>query len=185
MNRKTQQLVVTVTAVISIILIGIAALLYWRGHNFKKYKNAEQHFSIKYPSDWTMAENTNGAAVIFFSPLENDLDYFKESLNVVVQDLSKNPMSLNDYTQTAIYQMKVVFKDKMEIIDSEPTTLAGHAAHRFIFKGAKTEVPLQYMCVWLVDGYKAYQVTYTAFASKYDLYLSKIQPMINSFRIRQ
>jgi len=105
-------------------------------------------------------------------------------LNIVIQNLSGSPISLHDYSQKAITQMKVVFKDGMEVVESGPTTVNGTAAYKFVFKGKNTDIPLQFQSVWFIESYKAYQLTYTSFASKFDIFLPKINSMVNSFRLQ-
>ena len=123
------------------------------------------------------------AAVLFYSPQENDLDFFKESVNVVVQDISGNPLNLKEYSQLAIEQMKVVFGDNMVIFESAPTFFADQSGYKLIFVGKGPETDLRYMSVWTIKGLTAYQVTYTALNSQYERYISKVKKMLKSFRI--
>jgi len=182
-QRKKHKIITGIVAGIGIILILSVAWVTSREYRFKRYKNNRNNFSIKYPASWALEENINGAAVIFYSPQENDLDYFKENVNVVVQDISRNPLNLKEYSELAIEQMEVVFEENLIILDSAPAFIADQAGYKFVFIGKGPETDYKYMSVWTIDGLTAYQVTYTALASQYERHLSNAKRMIRSFRI--
>jgi hypothetical protein len=138
---------------------------------------------MKYPTSWSLEKDKNNAAVIFYSPEENELDFFMENVNVVVQDIARNPMDIDKYSSTAIKQMEAVFGDNLIIIESEPMYFADREGYKFVFKGKTPETELQYMSVWTISGLTAYQVTYTALASQYERHLPKVKKMIGSFRL--
>ncbi len=185
-NRKLKNIQFNIIAAIGILLI-LTTFLYL-GKNyffFKKYTHPSNDFSIRYPSDWSVEENKKGVATILLSPLENDLDLFKENVNIVVQDLSIHPLNLEEYTKLAIKQMKIVFKKNMSILESKPVKLAGRPAHEFVYLGNMGDgrANIKIMHIWTLDGLTAYQVTYTALEDKYDKYLLKVKEMIRSFKI--
>jgi len=180
-QRKKKAMVTGIIAGIGVILILSVIWIVSKDYRFKKYSSSIHGFSIKYPASWTLEENINGAAVIFYSPLENDLDFFKESVNVVVQHISGNPSNLKDYSQRAIEQMEAVFGDNMIIIESVPVTLADQGGHKLEFLGKNPEADLHYMSTWTIDGLTAYQITYTSLASQYEHYIFKVKRMLRSF----
>ena len=182
-KRKKQNIIIGLTACLGIILILSVAWVVSKEHRFKKYHNKRKGFSISYPVTWSFQENSGGAAVIFFSPQENDLDFFRESVNVVIQDISSNPLNLKAYSALAIKQMELVFEDNLVILERGPIRIADQAGYKFVFIGKGPDVELRYMSVWTLDGLTAYQVTYTALSSHYDRYISKMKKMIRSFRI--
>ena len=182
-QRKKQTLLAGVAALLGIVLILGVVLTMSREHRFKKYHNTAGGFSISYPATWDFQENKGGAAVIFFSPEENDLDFFKENVNVVVQDISGNPMTLKAYSELAIKQMQLMFKDNFVAIESAPTFVDGQAAYKLIFIGKGPDTELKYMSVWLIKDLTAYQITYTALFFQYDRYIGKMKSMVNSFHI--
>jgi len=182
-RRQKQSLIIGLVSLLSIWLIVSVLWIFGKEWRFSKYDNTTAGFSIKYPLRWAKAENQNGATVIFSSPTENKLDFFQENVNVVVTDLSRSPKTLIDYSDLAVNQMKVVFKENLEVIDSSATYLSGKPAHQFIFIGKGPEATLKFFMVWTIDDNRAYQITYSAIASTYDKYLGKFQRMIKSFEI--
>lgn len=181
-RRKQRMALIGITAILGVLLIVLFGKFFWERWVLKTYVNNAYGFSIKYPSWWTYAENINGAAVIFYSPKENELDVLQESINVVVQDLSGQRISIKDYTETAINQMKVVFEDDLEVIETNPMMLGGQYGYKFVFQG-KGGKGLKYWCSWTIYKNKAYQVTYTSLAKDYDKYYRYASRMVSSFRI--
>src|SRR5262245_23947398 len=94
--------------VIFLIVVGLVGLAYFGG-GLKAYENKDYGISMKYPGDWVLEENVEGTLAIFSSTKENSMDIYQESVNLVVQDLSSNPMDLNKYSETAVKQLMGVF----------------------------------------------------------------------------
>ena len=182
--KRTKNFSIFNLLVVLIVLVVMAGVFYYfvAVFRFEKYVNQNHHFQIRYPADWSFNENVNGATVIFYSPLDNQLDFFKENINIVVQDISASPMTLEEYSKVAVDQMKLVFGKNMEIKELSNTTVNGLPAKKLVFVGKGPQAELKYMSVWAMDNSTVYQLTYLAVASQYDKYLWKILAMINSFK---
>lgn len=183
-RRQKQTIIASVTAAIGLALILTVGWFFVKPYWSLGYENAQYGFALKYPAAWSFAENQGGAAAIFYSPKENALDIFKESVNIVVQDISRNPMTLEKYTETAIAQMNAVFGINLEILVSTQISIDNRPGHQFIFIGKGPDGNLQYQCRWTLAGTTAYQITYTAVASGYERHLAEAERIMGSFRIR-
>ena len=183
-RRQRQTIIAIVTGAIGLILILTVGWFFVKPYWSLGYENAQYGFALKYPAGWSFAENKNGAATIFYSPKESALDIFQENVNIVVQDISQNPLTLQKYTEIAIDQMQAVFGINLEIVDSSPTFIDGHPGHQFAFIGKGPEGNLQYLCRWTLIETTAYQITYTAIASGYERHLAEAERIMGSFRIR-
>jgi len=186
MDRRTKQHV----SIVAMALLGvtlISGVLWYVGqeNRFKTYEDKQKRFSLKYPADWSIEEGKQGTAAIFLSQQENDLDYFRENVNIVVQFLDQNkPKQLNKYSKDAIDQMKMVFGEGMIIVDSGQVFFAGQTGYKAVFVLESPQMKMKYMSVWTIKGEYAYQFTYTTLLSQYDLYYPKVKKMIKSFRIK-
>ncbi|VAX37334.1 hypothetical protein MNBD_UNCLBAC01-1398, partial [hydrothermal vent metagenome] len=100
-NRKQKNIQFAIIAAIGVLLILVVALLVGKKYfSFKKYKDTNYGVSLKYPRSWESKPEVHGVAVIFLSPLENDLDVFHENVNIVIQSLvGQDAKSLEDYTE--------------------------------------------------------------------------------------
>jgi eukaryotic-like serine/threonine-protein kinase len=182
-RRKKITILSAIVASIGIILILIVIWMISQEHRFIKYENIQEGFAMIYPSTWTLTEGAEGTAAMFLSPKENDLDYFKENVNIIIQDLKEKPMMLEEYSKIAIHQVKVVFEQNVEVLESAPTYFAGQPAHKFVYIGKGPEAELKLLHIWTIKNRKAYQLTYTALSSKFDQYFGKVNRMIKSFKI--
>lgn len=183
MDRKQTKLVTLILLASGLVLIGLVAGFYFFGSAFWTYRHPAQRFTIKYPARWEVKPDFGGASVVFVAPLAGELDYFQESVNVVVQDLSARPMSLLDYSSTALNQMRAVFGPNIEEIESSPATLSGLPAHRYVFIGKGPDLELKYHIVWAIKNSRAYQVTFSGIASQARLYERDFARMLQSFRV--
>ncbi len=150
---------------------------------FELYDNPQARLKIKYPKSWTVNDKLGqGAVVAFLSPKQSDLDVFLDNVNIVVQDLSRNPMTIEQYNTLAIQQLTSVFNN-LTILESHPVLWAGHAGHKLVYfaKGPMTD--LKVMHVWMIDNNKAYQFTYTAVFAQYDKYVGLANTMVQSFTL--
>ncbi|MFH1563605.1 MAG: PsbP-related protein [Nitrospirota bacterium] len=149
---------------------------------FSTYNNPGDGIRIKYPKDWTKQEKIMGMNVIFSSPLESDSDTFQENVNVIVQDLSAQPMTLDEYTKLSLEQVKQIVTDA-SIPYSSATTLDGNSANRIIYTGRVGIYNIKWMQIYTIKDNTAYILTYTAETDKYNDFLDTAQEMINSFEI--
>ena len=77
-------------------LLALAFMFVFGVGELLTYTNSEKRYTIKYPSEWSKSEQ-NGY-VAFLSPADSASDTFRENVNVMVQDMSANPMTLDQYT---------------------------------------------------------------------------------------
>ena len=123
-----------------------------------------------------------GSVVAFLSPIEGTSDDLQENVNILVQDLSAQPMTLDEYTDLSLGQIEQFVTDAV-ILDSSAATLAGNPGHKAVYTGKQGQYDLQWMQVWTVKNDKAYVISYTAEATEYSAVLATVQEMIESFEI--
>ena len=63
------------------------------------YDSPDHGIRIKYPAEWTKDEQIPNAVVVFFAPMEGPSDIFLDNVNIIVQDLSAQPTTLDEFTQ--------------------------------------------------------------------------------------
>ncbi len=144
---------------------------------FLTYENADYKIKIDYPSDWAKTEDTE-AVIAFLSPKSGSSDDFRENINLVMNDLSGQELTLDSYSQVVLEQLKYAFTD-MEVLESGYTTLSKNPAYKVVY----TKSNLKVMQVWAIRNDISYILTYTAREDTYSNYLSSIQKMIDSFAI--
>ena len=183
MNREEKNIAFGLTAVIGIVLIIVVNMFFLGSSQSTVYKSKDGSFRMKYPVSWQLSENHGGAAVFFQSPKENDLDTFYENVNVVVQDLRSGAMTLNEYSDVAMNQVKAVFKDSIVVVEEKRYSLSQQEGFKFVFIGKGADLEVQMMCVWTIKDDIAYQITYVAERDSFEKYIAVVEKLISSFRI--
>ncbi|KUG24752.1 hypothetical protein ASZ90_005443 [hydrocarbon metagenome] len=71
---------------------------------YKLYENDDYGFSLYYPEDWTFREglgrdneNITGSIVVFQSPSEGKMDFFRENVNIFIETLPDSVTDVDSY----------------------------------------------------------------------------------------
>ena len=146
---------------------------------FSIYDNPTYGIRIEYPSEWTRQDQLVGTVVAFLSPRESSEDFIT-NLSILVQDLSAQPMTLDEFTDQILGRIAQFVTDSV-ILDSSPVTLGGSPGHKAVFTGKQGNYDTQSMQVWTVKGDKAYLILFVTEASEYPALEATAQEMIDSF----
>lgn len=147
--------------------------------NWLTYTDDINHFSIKYPDKWI--KRLSNGSIAFLSPKEGNKDIFQENVNLMLQDLTQQPMNVEQYTELTKKQVT----DNLgasAIVSLKSTTLAGQQGKEFIYNMSYKEKTFKVKQYWFIKGKLAYLFTYTAEPLEYEKYESIASDMINSFK---
>jgi len=149
------------------------------GETYNSYKSPYFNFSIDYPSNWELKE-ISGIAV-FLSPIEKPSDDFRENVNVVMEDLGKSPMTLDQYmsfSDTSAAQTIVDYK----ILERGTTRIDDKNAIFTVFTGVSNNKNLKFKnYVFIRNKTQAFTITYTADPDKYEHFLEQAEQSTQSF----
>ncbi|MGH2573575.1 MAG: hypothetical protein ACRDGU_08890 [Actinomycetota bacterium] len=113
---------------------------------FISYTDATYRFKIAFPNTWDKQEGEGLAlgsfrvAVMFLAPLEEPSDDFRENVNVGVQMLPDESMTLDDYTELSVDQAPLLITG-FELLEQSSATLSGQPAHQMHYRGAAGDFP--------------------------------------------
>ena len=148
---------------------------------------ADKDLKIKYAKNWQKNDLLNimtGEHVIFTSPKQNSVDKYQENISIRVEKLTNPRITLSNYTQAAIAEIKKYYLDA-KIIESSSITLANNPAKLVVFTGKDEKVlPIKNLEVWTIDRGNAYIITYKAAPDRYYLFLETAMTMINSLELK-
>jgi serine/threonine-protein kinase len=153
--------------------------------SLEAYNIESYGISIQRPKTWQPEERPDritGNVVKFISPLVNDSDKYSENVNLVVQNLSENRSTLEQFTP---FRLDVIKKSspKIKVIQEGQQKLANREAYQVTYTLEEDGMSLERLQIWTVKERKAYILTYTAQPNQYSQYLPTVKQMINSFRI--
>ncbi len=144
------------------------------------FESSTHKIKIKYPEGWSKMENYMGAVAAFLAPKENANALFQSNFNIMVQDLSAQPMTLKQYTELSLEQIgKLITNSKIEV--SEDTTIGGKPGYKVAYKGEQGQLKLEYVSVYTIQDNKAYLITFTCEQDKYSEYTETIDKVVDSF----
>jgi hypothetical protein len=145
-----------------------------------EYSDESSGVKLSYPNDWTTVSDAEGIVVGFLAPSVNPWDSFLANVNVVVEDLSYDPMTLDEYADYGLYQLDLA---GFYVLQMEETTVAGSPAYRVLYEAYDETLDLKWLQVWTVKDNRAYIITYTAKQDQFRDHLSDVEDMIRSFEI--
>jgi serine/threonine-protein kinase len=161
--------------------------------NFTSYNNTELGIYLQYPANWSKMEekfDANVNVISFISTPENDTDTFTENVNIAIEALQNESITLEEYSNTTLAALSNVFEN-FSLISKENTNLDGVPAIKIIFIITQPQttdqsrdidnikqIPIKIMQILSVKEGKAYVIIYSAEEAKYDDYLPIIEKMI-------
>jgi serine/threonine-protein kinase len=139
---------------------------------------------MKCPEGWYEIDGSSlGAAFMFAEPQE---DTPNANINLVIEDLSENKMSLEAYTESTVRYLICNLKD-FNLIENATCSLGQYDASKIVFLGKFVNDGIEYTLQWLqvmtIFEDKAFVVTFTSYPSQYGNYLDIIEETLASFEI--
>ena len=120
--------------------------------------------------------------MVFLSPKENVMDMFQENVNVILQDLSRQLMTMEQYT--AVTKKQVIDNFGVaSILSLKDVTIAGQPAKELLYNMNYQGKKLKVKQCWIIKNNKAYLLTYTAEPEQYNKYENIAVEMTNSFKL--
>mmetsp|Transcript_21628 Transcript_21628/g.30245 ORF Transcript_21628/g.30245 Transcript_21628/m.30245 type:complete len:304 (-) Transcript_21628:56-967(-) len=145
------------------------------------YVSESESYSICHPNWWSVSEPQPGS-VLFVSPRTRSNE-FCENISVVIEDLSQQPelQDLTDYTQQALKQLNI--DAQYQVLHSAASTLCAMRAHEIIYTGNHNGLNLVFKQIWFIHNAKAYIVTFTCEATRFQSTFQFAQNLLCSFRL--
>ena len=142
------------------------------------YTDSANKFTMNYPKEWTQQSNAN--MVAFLSPQENATDNFRENVNVIRQDLSSQPMTMEQYTELSKKQITDAY-GASAIVSTNSKTIGGQKATGLVYNMTYQGRALKVASYWFIKGKIAFLFTYTAEPAQFSKYEETAMSVINSF----
>ncbi len=146
------------------------------------YKDTLNRYTIEYPANWQKVYFENATA--FIRSKENDSSTSQENVNILIQDLSAEPMTLQAYNDLSKKQY-IDGYGPSSIISMKDTTFCGQQAEVSIFKMSYGGQPIKLEQLWFILKNTAYLLTYTARPEKFETYRHTAEKLMRSFKLTQ
>ncbi|HLI92653.1 MAG TPA: PsbP-related protein [Puia sp.] len=142
------------------------------------YTDSANKFTMNYPREWT--QKASGNIVAFLSPKADANDQFQENVNLMLQDISAQPMTLEQYTD--LTKKQVTDAGGAGAIVSQGTkTIGGHKAIQLIYNFSYQGHALKVEQYFFIKGKTVFLFSYTAEPGQFVKYEQTAIAIINSF----
>ena len=148
--------------------------------HFKTYVSKDLKFSMKIPEDWTV-EKEEGS-LYFLSNPKDEKDQIRENINVLREDLSGDPKTLEEYTEIALAQIKTM--EGYAIIGSQDIQIDGNPAKTVVYRALVKNVSLTFQQAWTVTDDAAYVLTLATQEETFPEYAQLFVRMANTLSLQ-
>ncbi len=148
----------------------------------QKYSNEKFGITLDPPEGWVKEDVSEAGMqdeplVAFFPQTGRNA----QNINIVVEDLTAGPLTLDEYTESMLSSAKNQNKD-INFLESKKVTFAGLPAYRIVYsipsKGTKD------MMLWTVRGNLAYVFMYDAQPQNFDEFISLAEKVAATVAIK-
>ncbi len=164
------------------------------GQSFGKKVNTETpknwklldkpEFAIQYPDTFDLdTSGQMGMSFILLSQQTSPQDLFRENINLIIQDLSGQGMSLDKYVDISENQIETMITEG-HLIESKRLSDDNKAFQRMIYTGKQGQFTLKWQNLFWIEDEKAYVLTLTCEENQYDKYVSIGETIMKTFVIK-
>lgn len=176
------------TLVIFFIFIAIAMLFVYtsfqwnnKAYNneviYKQYENKSNKIRLLYPENYEFTEYPAG---ILFKNSSNKTSV--ENFNLIIENLSSTPMSLEQYTDLSFKNLKNLITN-FNLIDAKKTILNKEKSYEVVYTAKQWIYNLKIKQIWTILDNKAYILTYSAPINQFDNNIGIFNKVFDSFEI--
>lgn len=174
----------TILCLSAVLLLMVGGAACAQKTDFLRYDSPAYGIELLYPANWELLENYQGTVAAFRSPAEGPSDAFRENVNVMVGDISAQPMDLDSYVKMNIAELQKSFAN-FSLAGTRKDTIDGNDAVRIEFTGdAGNGTQVKWCQVYAIKGTKAYIFTYCAAPDSYVQYIPVVEQILRSIKIK-
>ncbi|MFZ2455337.1 MAG: hypothetical protein WAX07_02525 [Candidatus Altiarchaeia archaeon] len=146
------------------------------------YENPAYGIKMSYPAYLKKQEEISGEVLFFLSPQNSTTDAFPANLDILVLNISSQPMILDEFTNQSLVEIADIVPD-YKITDSRKAELSKEDAYLLSYTGTQGLLKLKWMSVYTIKNDTLYLITYAAGQDKFSAYLPTVSKMLDSFEI--
>lgn len=169
------------TTLIALTLSIILTATTWLTHTDDRGR-----YSIKYPEQWE--KTMQDGYVTFLSSVSDSNDNFRENVNVMIQDASAEPITLEQYTQVT---KDWIFESAGQagLISEKDIQLSGLNGHELHYKlpgqAMDFSEPLYFYQAYAMKGTDVFLLTYSGTEAQFNEFLPVAKEAFASFKVGQ
>jgi len=149
--------------------------------NTNHYSHSDPGFTVDFPQGWELKTGLAGTAVMAVSPSTHPLDNYRESINIVIEDISDKP-SADFYYQSNLKTMESFLKE-FTLESQSDASINSHPAKKLIFRSTTGSVNSKFLMYMVAHNRLGYVITSTATPESYNEFSELFEKTAQSFRI--
>ncbi|WP_339625266.1 PsbP-related protein [uncultured Winogradskyella sp.] len=143
-------------------------------------------FAISYPKDWVSSDQKPQPSMQFLlmSDEKSQInDKFRENINLTLEDLGGQVLSLEDYAKISLEQITTQIPSA-KVIVNVTTKINDYEARSVIWSADfGNGMVLKFKQVFILNGGMAYVLTFSSTSAEYDDYIEVGDKILNSFKL--
>lgn len=146
----------------------------------EQFVNKEAGYSLRFPFDWQVLKGVMGTDLIALAPTVDAEDLFRENVNVISAKLEA-PLSREEYYAFNMRSLAQLLVD-FDLEESLDISLDGVEAKKIIFTHTMGVVNAKVMQFLILDGDRAYVMTFTADPLDFEQLKPKFEEIAQTFK---
>ncbi|WP_296313473.1 PsbP-related protein [Winogradskyella sp. UBA3174] len=146
----------------------------------------KDNYAVSYPKDWISSEQKPQPSMVFLlmsDEKSQNEDKFRENINLTLEDLTLQTLSLEDYSKLSIDQITGQIPSA-KVISNESIKIDGWEAIAVIWTADfGNGMALKFKQIFLINNGKAYILTFSSTTTEYDEYIEVGDKILNSFKL--
>ena len=136
-------------------------------------------YAIDYPESWTFDDSGEMQTTFFINSPISENDKFKENINLIIQNLKGQNITMKDYVELTLRQTKSMLEDG-EVIESS----GDDKQHVMVLTGKVSGNALKFKQILTFHKDMMYVLTFSALEKTYDDYIKTGNTILNSFKVK-
>lgn len=137
-------------------------------------------FSVEYPAHWEMDNSgRSGTSFIVLSPADGQGDTFRENVNLIIDDMGADAMSLEDFAELSMTQLMAA---GAEVVEREQS--GDPVREKLVFNMVQGTYNLRLIQYYWIINNKAFILTLTCMKDENEQYWEAGKRIIDSLKIK-
>ena len=167
---------------ITIFILCFSGSLFGQSEEWKSLEG--ESYSILYPSDWELDQSgLMNTKFIVFAPQSANTDKFKENVNLISQDLKGMNVTLDQYVELSVQQIKLMIP-KCKILETETVKTDDIEFHKILYTGDQGQFNLTFRQYLFLQNETAFVITFTSEQSQFENYKEIGEKVLESFVLK-
>ena len=165
-----------------LLIVGFSVISFAQEPEWKSIE--ADKYSLQYPSEWQLDQSgLMGTKFIIFAPQASNSDKFKENVNLISQDLTGKNVTLEQYVELSVQQVKLMIPN-CKMVENELIKKDDLEFHKIQYTGDQGPFNLTFKQYLFFQNEIAFVITLTCEQSEFENYKEVGSKILDSFTLK-